>query len=189
MCAACKYRDHWNRPSGFPLAPSRHDLWMSAILAAKARVCAKCNREQHRSHPQGFDDCTCFLDRYSSVWLCNDHDVGRCGTYFFGNVDRRRLISEGWQCTNFGPYFVAGRYRPRPSCLCAYGYIPRARPDRRDTQQCRMCFKFTVPQVRQSERVRRARGGNTSVLSFQMLAARGRGKIATGRVNQHGFND
>lgn len=35
-------------------------------ILTKVRVRAKCNREQHLSHPQGFDGCTCFQDRYGS---------------------------------------------------------------------------------------------------------------------------
>jgi len=190
VCAACRHNNHWNPPAAVPGAPSRHNLWMRAISFSKARVCPKCDREQHRSHPQGFDGCTCFRDRYSSVWICNNDDITRCSKFTIGSGFRARVIQEGWRCTNFGPYFVSGRWHPKPSCLCLRRYIPPVRSATpRDTQQCRMCFKFIVPTLRQSERVRRTRGGNTSVPSHQMLATHGRGKIATQRVNRHGFND
>jgi len=189
MCAGCRYNNHWNPPTGFPGAPTRHNLWMTAISSSKGRVCAKCDREQHRSYPQGFDGCTCFRDRYSSVWICNHDDNRRCSKFVVDKGFRAHTIRLGWQCTTFGPHFVInGPFHTRPSCLCVREYIPLSRPEPRDTQQCRMCFGFTVPSSRRSERVRQARGGNTSVPSFQMLAARGRGKIATRRVNRHGFS-
>jgi len=188
VCAGCRYNNHWNLPIGIPGASTRHNQWMTAISSSKTRVCAKCDREQHRSHPQGFDGCTCFRDQYSSVWTCNNDDTRRWSAFVSDNGVRASSIWAGWRCTHSGPDFVVGAWHTKPSCLCSRGYIPPSPPEPRDTRQCRMCFGFTVPGRRQSERIRRARGGNTSVPSFQMLAVRGRGKVATRRVNRHGFS-
>lgn len=78
VCAGCRHKSHWNTRTGFLGAPTRHSQWMITMSSSKGRVCAKCNREQDLSHSQGFDDCTCFQDRYSSVWTCNNDNIRRC---------------------------------------------------------------------------------------------------------------
>ena len=78
VCAGCRHKSHWNTPTGFLGAPTRHSQWMITMSSSKGRVCAKCNREQDLFHSQGFDDCTFFHDRYSSVWTCNNDNIRRC---------------------------------------------------------------------------------------------------------------
>lgn len=189
VCAGCRHTNHWSVAAHIPGAISDHAEWMVEIAAAKARVCAQCNRDQHLRHPQGFDGCTCYRDQYSSAWTCMDCDLDRRWLFNMESAQRAHVIRRGLRCGNFGPHFVyRGPRYTRPWCLCMGRNVPRSRPKPRDAQQCIMCYGLTVPGLRRSERVRRARNGNTSVPSFQMLAAQGRGTIATRRVNQHGFN-
>lgn len=191
VCAACRHDNHWNLPANaIPGAISNHDDWMADIAAAKVRVCTLCNRDQHLRHPHGFEGCACFRTEYSDAWTCKRHVGGRQFLFRLSFSGRAILVRRGYRCTNFGPHFVhRGTRWPRPWCLCLRKLVPRSRPKPRDTQQCVACFGLTVPAARRSERIRRARDGDTSVPSFQMLAADGRGTIATRRVNQHGFNN